>query len=127
MAVLEAVYVYFEGPGAMLPEQEGYSNAYVLFSPADFVIPPRGVVLLYLHIAVTIPPGYVGTLFSLSDMNARGFFVGAQTLHPGSRVELSVLLFNHSDVFCDVRAKQPVARLLLERVVFPPIRQASLL
>ncbi len=127
MAVFEAVYVYFKGPWAMLPEQEGYSNAYVLFSPANFVIPPHGVVLLYLNIAVDLPPGYLGTLFSLSGMNARGVFVGAETLYPGSRMELSVLLFNHSDVFCNVRAKQPVARLVLNRVIFPPIRQATLL
>ena len=127
MAAFETLYVYFTGPGAMLPEQEGDSNAYVLFSPANFVIPPHGVVLLYLHIAVDIPPGYLGTLFSLCDMNARGVFVGAETLYPGSRMELSVLLFNHSDVFCDVRAKQPVARLVLNRVIFPPIRQATLL
>lgn len=122
----EAIYVHLLGSHAIMPQQQGFSNVYVLFSPENFVISPRGVILMCLQLSLEIPRGYLGRLFSLSDMNVRGVFVGAEEIQPSTWWELSVVLFNHSDVFFYGSRGQPVACMLLERVIFPCVHRASL-
>lgn len=121
----EAVYVHLLSLQAFLPQQQGYSNVYVLFSPANYVIAPRGCVLLSLQLAFEIPPGYSGRIYSVSDMNIRGVLIGAQELQPSSYWEVSVVLFNHSDNFFYGFRGQTVACLVLERVIFPQVLRAS--
>ncbi|WGH00144.1 E4 ORF1 [Human mastadenovirus G] len=122
----EHIYVHLLGSRAIMPQQQGYSNLYVLFSPEDFVLAPRGILLLSLQLSLDIPPGYLGRLFSVADMNVRGVLLCAQELQPSTWWEISVVLFNHSDEFFYGSRGQPVACLLLERVFYPSIRQASL-
>ncbi|AGK27195.1 E4 ORF1 [Simian mastadenovirus C] len=122
----EAIYVHLLGSRAIMPQQQGFSNLYVLFSPENFVISPRGVLLVSLQLSMDIPRGYLGRLFSLSDMNVRGVFVGAQDIQPSTWWEMSVVLFNHSDEFFYGFRGQPVACLLLERVIYPCLHRASL-
>nr|WUR07986.1 E4orf1 [Rhesus adenovirus 68]WUR08009.1 E4orf1 [Rhesus adenovirus 69] len=122
----EAVYVHLLGSRAFVPQQQGYSNLYVLFSPENFTIAPRGILLLSLQLSLDIPTGYLGRLFSVADMNVRGVLLCAQELQPSTYWEISVVLFNHSNEFFHGFRGQPVACLLLERVIYPPVRQASL-
>ncbi|ALE30418.1 ORF1 [Simian adenovirus 16] len=126
MARAEAMYVHLLSSRAVLPVQQGYSNVYVFYSPENFIISPRGILLMALQLSVEVPPGYMGRFFSLADMNTRGVYVQAQEIHPGTWWETSIVLFNHSDEFYYGTRMQPVACLLLERVVYPPVRQASL-
>ncbi|AUG71871.1 E4orf1 [Rhesus adenovirus 65] len=122
----EHIYVHLLGRRAFLPQQQGYSNMCVLFSPEDFVIAPRGIVLLSLQLSLDIPAGYLGRFFSVADMNVRGVLLCAQEIQPSTWWEVSVVLFNHSDEFYRGSRGQPVACLLLERVIYPTVRQASL-
>lgn len=122
----ETLYVHLLGSRAILPQQQGFSNVYVLFAPENYMIAPRGCVLLSLQLAFEIPVAYTGRLYSMADMNTRGVLIGAQELNPSVFWEVSVVLFNHSDdYFYGVRG-QPVACLLLQRVIFPQVLQASL-
>ncbi|ADZ39862.1 E4 orf1 [Simian adenovirus 49] len=125
MAESQAVYVHLLSPRALMPAQQGYSNVYVFYAPENFMISPRGINLLALQLSVQIPTGYLGRFFSLADMATRGVYVAAQELCPDSWWETSVVLFNHSDEFYFGARGQPVACLILERVFFPPLRQAS--
>ncbi|QKR72143.1 e4 control protein orf1 [Human mastadenovirus B] len=122
----EALYVYLEGPGATLPEQQQRNN-YIFYSPVPFTLYPRGVALLYLRLSIIIPRGYVGCFFSLTDANMSGLYASSRIIHAGHREELSVLLFNHDDRFYEGRAGDPVACLVMERLIFPPVRQATII
>ncbi|ALE30382.1 ORF1 [Simian adenovirus 13] len=121
----EFLYVYREGEHGILPVQEGYSGVYTLFSPEDFVIPPEGVLLLYLQIRVQVPPGYIGRLGPLGDLVRRGIFAGADTVDPCTRWELKLLLFNHTPDFYHGQRGQAVGRFLLHRVIYPTVLEAT--
>lgn len=122
----EVIYVHLLGSRAILPRQEGYSNIYMLFAPENFVVSPRGVLLMALQLSVNIPPGYLGQVFSLADMTTRGIFVCSEGVQPSTYWELSIVLFNHSDQFFYGFRGQAVACLRLERVVYPAIQRASI-
>ena len=121
----EAVYVHLLSSRALLPQQQGYSNLYVLLSPENFVIAPHGVLLLSLQLAVEIPVGYLGRIFSMADMNVRGVLIGANELQPSTWWEVSIILFNHSDRFFYGWRGQTVACLVLDRIIYPPVVRAS--
>nr|WNA17613.1 E4-1 [Simian adenovirus GZ3-12] len=124
-ALPEALLVYREGPGGRLPEQLLQSGVYTLFSPTDFVIPPNGVALLYLQISVRVPWGYTAHFSSLREQVRDGIFVGADYVEPSTVAELKVLLFNHSWLYYQGSAGDPVARLVLRRTIFPPVQEAT--
>ncbi|AKQ98395.1 ORF1 [Human mastadenovirus B] len=121
----EALYVFLEGPGATLPVEEG--NMYYFYAPVDFTLHPRGVALLHLRLSIIVPRCYIGRFFSLTDTNTSGLYASSQIIHAGHQQSLSVLLFNHTDRFYEGRAGDPVACLVLERVIYPPVRQASVM
>lgn len=120
----EALYVFLEGAGALLPVQEG-SN-YIFYAPTSFVLHPHGVALLELRVSIVVPRGFLGRFFSLTDANVPGVYASSRIIHAGHRESLSVMLFNHGDSFYEGRAGDPVACLVLERVIYPPVRQASM-
>ncbi|AAS10462.1 E4 ORF 1 [Simian adenovirus 24] len=120
----EALYVYLEGSGASLPVQEG-SN-YILYAPEDFVLHPHGIALLDLRLSIVVPYCFLGRFFSLADANVPGVYSSCRIIHAGHRERLSVMVFNHSDNFYEGRAGDPVACLVLERTIYPPVRQASM-
>ncbi len=109
-----------------MPTQEGVSGVYRFYSPTNFVIPPHGVILLYLRLSVIIPPGYIGRFLSLADVSNPGVYTGSHVMTPDMTGQLSVLLFNHTDNFFYGHAGDVVARLMLVRVVYPIVRQATL-
>ncbi len=84
-----------------------------------------GTVLLYLRVRVLIPPGYVARFLSLTDVNSPDVYTQSHMMTPDMTGELSVVLCNHGDRFFYGHAGMPVARLMLIRVVFPVVRQAS--
>ncbi|BBH49367.1 13.5 kDa protein [Human adenovirus 4a] len=120
----EVLYVFLEGAGALLPEQKG-SN-YIFYAPANFVLYPHGVALLELRLSIVVPQGFIGRFFSLTDANVPGVYASSQIIHAGHREGLSVMLFNHNVSFYSGRAGDPVACLVLEKVIYPPVRQASM-
>lgn len=121
----EALLVYREGPEGRLPEQLLHCGVYTLFSPTDFVIPPNGAALIYLQISVRVPYGYTGHLGSLREQVRDGVFVGSDYVEPTTTAELKVLLFNHSWLYYQGSAGDPVARLVLRRTVFPTVQEAT--
>ncbi len=84
-----------------------------------------GVVLLYLRLRVIIPPGYVARFLCLSDVHNPDVYTESHMMTPDMTGELSVVLVNHGDQFFYGYAGMPVARLMLIKVVFPVVRQAS--
>ncbi|AIT71000.1 control protein E4orf1 [Simian adenovirus DM-2014] len=121
----EFLYVYREGDRGILPVQEGYSGVYLLFAPENFTIPPEGVLLLYLQIRVQVPPGYIGRLGAEVDLVRSGIFASAETVDPCTRWELKLILINHTPDFYYGRRGQAVGRLILHRVIYPVVLQAT--
>ena len=122
----ESLYAFIDSPGGIAPVQEGASNRYTFFCPESFHIPPHGVILLHLRVSVLVPTGYQGRFMALNDYHARGILTQSDVIFAGRRQDLSVLLFDHTDRFLYVREGHPVGTLLLERVIFPSVRIATL-
>lgn len=84
------------------------------------------MVLLYLKVSVLVPTGYQGRFMALNDYHARDILTQSDVIFAGRRQELTVLLFNHTDRFLYVRKGHPVGTLLLEKVIFPSVKIATL-
>lgn len=109
-----------------LPTASGGLGGYVLYAPYDLVVPPGGVSLVYTGLAVRIPAAYVGRLSSLQSLvNGHSVFAGAERLDCTCRSELKLLLFNHGYTEFRAAARSPVARLVLERIHFPPVVEVT--
>ena len=75
-----------------------HAAGYDLYSPQDFVVPPRGKFILPLQIAMIIPHGYFGKIHPRSSVDAkRNITTGAGVIDSDYRGEVKVLLRSHSD------------------------------
>jgi len=110
-------------PGAVLPcRATSDSVGYDLTSIEDFIIPSRGRVTARTGIAIKLPEDHYGRIAPRSGlMKTHGIDVGAGVIDRDYRGEISVVMFNHTDLHVDIKAGSRIAQLVIERVITPKL------
>ena len=96
------------------------------YSPADYIIPPYGQLLVPTQIKLQIPLGYYGRLASKSGLAIlHQLHVGAGVIDPDYMGEIMVLLINTASRVYNIAKGAPIAQLILEKISIPILKEVS--
>ena len=112
-------------PRAVVPTKATkYSIGLDLHSPDNYLIHPKEQVLIPTQIKLGIPPGYYGRIASKSHLAIQNqVHVGAGVIDSDYTGEIKVLLINNSKHYYQVKKKEPIAQLILEKASMPILKQ----
>ena len=103
-----------------------YSIGLDLYSPDNYLVHPKGQVLIPIQIRLGIPPGYYGRITSKSGLAVQHkIHVGAGVIDPDYTGEIKVLLINNGKHYYQVNQGHPIAQLILEKASIPILRQVK--
>ena len=96
------------------------------YSPADYIIPPHGQLLVLTQIKLQIPLGYYGRLASKSGLAIlHQLHVGAGVIDPDYTEEIMVLLINTASRVYNITKGTPIAQLILEKISIPILKEVN--
>ena len=94
------------------------------YSPEDYIIPPHSQFLIPTQIKLQIPLGYYGRLASKSSLAVlHQLHVGAGVIDPDYTGEIMVLMINAAPRVYSIKKGDPIAQLILEKVLIPILRE----
>ena len=93
------------------------------YSPADYIIPPHGQLLVPTQIKLQIPLGYYGRLASKSGLAI--LHVGAEVIDPDYMEEIMVSLINTASHVHNIAKGAPIAQLILEKISIPILKEVK--
>ena len=97
-----------------------------LYSPADYIIPPHGQLLVPTQIKLRVPLGYYGRLASKSSLAIlHQLHVGAGVIDPDYTGEIMVLLINTASRVHNLTKGAPIAQLVLEKISTPLLKEVD--
>ena len=97
-----------------------------LHSPADYIIPPHGQLLVPTQIKLRVPLGYYGRLASKSSLAIlHQLHVGAGVIDPDYTGEIIVLLINTASHVHNLAKGAPIAQLILEKISTPLLKEVD--
>ena len=97
-----------------------------LYSPADYIIPPHGQLLVPTQIKLRVPLGYYGRLASKSSLAIlHQLHVGAGVIDPDYTGEIMVLLINTASRVHNLAKGTPIAQLILEKISIPLLKEVD--
>ena len=97
-----------------------------LYSPADYIIPPHGQLLVPTQIKLRVPLGYYGRLASKSSLAIlHQLHVGAGVIDPDYTGEIMVLLINTASRVHYLAKGAPIAQLILEKISTPLLKEVD--
>ena len=96
------------------------------YSPANYIIPPCGQLLIPTQIKLGILLGHYGRLASKSGLAIlHHLHVGAGVIDPNYMGEIKVLLINTAPHAHSIIRRDPIAQLILERVSLPILKRVK--
>ena len=96
------------------------------YSPADYIIPPHGQLLVPTQIKLQIPLGYYGRLAPKSGLAIlHQLHVGAGVIDPDYTGEVMVLLINTASRVYNIAKGAPIAQLILEKISIPLLKEVK--
>lgn len=100
---------------------------YDLSSAIDTQVPARGKALVLTDLSIAIPEGTYGRIAPRSGLAWKySIDVGAGVVDFGYTGNVGVILFNHSDNIFEVKHRDRIAQLILEKIVDnAPVREVS--
>ena len=94
------------------------------YSPADYIIPPHGQLLVPTQIKLQIPLGYYGRLASKSGLAIlHQLHVGVGVIEPDYTGEIMVLLINTASHVHHIIRGDPIAQLIVEKISIPMLKE----
>ena len=97
-----------------------------IYSPADYIIPPHSQLLIPTQIKFQIPLGHYGRLASKSGLAIlHQLHVGAGVIDPNYTGEIMVLLINTAPRVHPIKKGDPIAQLILEKVLVSILREVK--
>ena len=96
------------------------------YSPAGYIIPPHGQLLVPTQIKLQIPLGYYGRLASKSGLAIlHQLHVEAGVIDPDYTGEIMVLLINTASRVQNIAKGAPIAQLILEKISTPLLKEVK--
>ena len=94
------------------------------YSPADYIIPTHGQLLVPTQIKLQIPLGYYGRLASKSGLAIlHQLHVGVGVIEPDYTGEIMVLLINTASHVHHIIRGDPIAQLIVEKISIPMLKE----
>lgn len=102
---------------AIMPKMGRLGDAWFdLYGVEDCVLAPFSTALVKTNIAMEIPEGYFGKVFTRSGMALKGFSVDGGVIDSNYRGDIGVILRNTTDKELTVSAGDRVAQLVILKV-----------
>ena len=96
------------------------------YSPTDYIIPPHSQLLIPTQIKLRIPLGHYGRLASKSGLAIlHHLHVGAGVIDPDYTGEIKVLLTNTAPHAHSIVRRDPIAQLILEKILLPILKRVK--
>ena len=96
------------------------------YSPADYIIPHHGQLLVPTQIKLRIPLGYYGRLAPKSSLaTLHQLHVGAGVIDPDYMGEIMVLLINTASRVHNLAKGTSIAQLILEKISTPLLKEVD--
>ena len=126
MHYIELPFVKISADAVTLTRATGGSAGLDFYSPADYIIPPHGQLLVPTQIKLQIPLGYYGRLASKSGLAIlHQLHVGAGVIDPDYTGEVMVLLINTASRVYNIAKGAPIAQLILEKISIPLLKEVK--
>ena len=126
MHYIELPFVKISADAVTPTRATGESAGLDFYSPADYVIPPHGQLLVPTQIKLQIPLGYYGRLASKSGLAIlHQLHVGAGVIDPDYTGEVMVLLINTASRVYNIAKGAPIAQLILEKMSIPLLKEVK--
>ena len=126
MHYIELPFVKISADAVTPTRATGGSAGLDFYSPADYIIPPHGQLLVPTQIKLQIPLGYYGRLASESGLAIlHQLHVGAGVIDPDYTGEVMVLLINTASRVYNVAKGAPIAQLILEKISIPLLKEVK--
>ena len=126
MHYIELPFVKISADAVTLTRATRGSAGLDFYSPADYIIPPHGQLLVPTQIKLQIPLGYYGRLASKSGLAIlHQLHVGAGVIDPDYTGEVMVLLINTASRVYNIAKGAPIAQLILEKISIPLLKEVK--
>ena len=126
MNYIELPFVKMSADAKILTRATEESAGLDLYSPADYIIPPHGQLLVLTQIKLRVPLGYYGRLASKSSLAIlHQLHVGAGVIDPDYTGEIMVLLINAASRVHNLAKGAPIAQLILEKISTPLLKEVD--
>ena len=126
MHYIELPFVKISADTVTLTRATGGSAGLDFYSPADYIIPPHGQLLVPTQIKLQIPLGYYGRLASKSGLAIlHQLHVGAGVIDADYTGEVMVLLINTASRVYNIAKGAPIAQLILEKISIPLLKEVK--
>ena len=126
MNYIELPFVKMSADAKILTRATEESAGLDFYSPADYIIPPHGQLLVPTQIKLRVPLGYYGRLASKSSLAIlHQLHVGAGVIDPDYTGEIMVLLINTASHVHNLAKGTPIAQLILEKISTPPTKRSG--
>ena len=124
MHYIELPFVKISADAVTPTRATGGSAGLDFYSPADYIIPPHGQLLVPTQIKLQIPLGYYGRLASKPGL-AILHQLGAGVIDPDYTGEVMVLLINTASRVYNIAKGAPIAQLILEKISIPLLKEVK--
>ncbi|MEI7488738.1 MAG: dUTP diphosphatase [Chryseobacterium sp.] len=95
---------------------------YDLYSAYDYVAPAHGKILVNTDIQICVPCGTYGRVAPRSGLAWNNYIdIGAGVIDQDFRGNVCVVIFNHSNTDFHIKAKDRIAQLICEKIVYPEL------
>ena len=110
-------------PDAVIPTQGSkHAAGFDLYSIQDITIPPNHVGIVDTGISTIFPPQTYGRIASRSGLSAKhSIEVGGGVIDPDYTGNIKVILYNFGSTSFDIKPKDRIAQLIIEKYLAPPI------
>ena len=126
MNYIELPFVKMSADAKILTRATEESVGLDLYSPADYIIPPDGQLLVPTQIKLRVPLGYYGRLASKSSLAIlHQLHVEAGVIDPDYTGEIMVLLINAASHVHNLAKGAPIAQLILEKISTPLLKEVD--
>ena len=126
MHYIELPFIKISADAVTPTRATGGSAGLDFYSPADYIIPPHGQLLVPTQIKLQIPLGYYGRLASKSGLAIlHQLHVGAGVIDPDYTGEVMVLLINTASRVYNIAKGAPIAQLILEKISIPLLKKVK--
>ena len=126
MHYIELPFVNISADAVTPTRATGGSAGLDFYSPADYIIPPHGQLLVPTQIRLQIPLGYYGRLASKSGLAIlHQLHVGAGVIDPDYTGKVMVLLINTASRVYNIAKGAPIAQLILEKISVPLLKEVK--
>lgn len=111
---------------AKLPTRAHHDDAGIdLYACGEHTVAPHAQAMIPVGVAMEIEPGYVGLIWDKSSIGAKSLKTLGGVIDAGYRGELKVMVHNLADEPYTFEHGHKVAQMLIQKVEFPDIVEAS--